>query len=136
MLARVFCESPEPECKLHKGRSHGFVLQLRVRSGEHHRLTAIGLESNHVSFAAFVRMARSLRRVRPVETTTVHLTSFLSDDGKIWCGINTYDGYRWCTTDWPEQYGALRASEPAALHGVSRNERPGLAIRASSSVSP
>jgi hypothetical protein len=124
VLARVFCESPEPECKLHKGRSHGFVVQLRIRSGKHHRLTAIGLESNNVPFRAFVRMARSLRRVKPVETTppaTVHLTSFLSDDGKVWCGINANDGYRWCTTDWPDQHGArLFADGTVVLCGLGQ----------------
>ena len=30
---RVECESPEPECKLNKGRKHGYVAQLRLRSG-------------------------------------------------------------------------------------------------------
>jgi hypothetical protein len=106
---RVSCESPEPQCKLHKGRIHSFLLRMPVRSGN--RVTAIGMLSSHVRFARFVQVARSLRRVppdpstTPPPTTTLHLTSFLSDDGKIWCGLNTYDHSRWCTTNWPNQYG-------------------------------
>jgi hypothetical protein len=68
---RVECESPQPECKLHKGRKHGFVAQMRLRSGAKHRLTAIGLFSSHVSFESFVRMARSLRRVGATGTVSL-----------------------------------------------------------------
>jgi hypothetical protein len=110
VAVRVSCESPEPQCRLHEGRTHSFVLLMRVRSGKRHRLTSIEMLSSHVPFARFVRAARSLRRVKPDETTpppaTVRLTSFLSDDRKVWCGISTYRGDRWCTTAWPDQYGA------------------------------
>ena len=62
---RVSCESPEPECKLNKGRIHSFLLDMRLHTGPNHRLTAIGMLSSEVSFARFVRVARSLRRVKP-----------------------------------------------------------------------
>jgi hypothetical protein len=104
----AYCESAEPECKLFKGRTHGFVLVMRLRTGKQHRLTGIGLESSNISFRQFVRVARSLRRVKPdlSPNPPVHLAGFLSHDGKIWCGIDADDGSRWCTTDWPNQYGA------------------------------
>ena len=94
------CEtSLPPACGLRKGATHGFILNLRVR--RHHRLTSIGMISDHLSFRRFIRMARSLRPVKP--GTTVHLTSFLSDDRTVWCGLSS--DYRWCTTKGPGQYG-------------------------------
>jgi hypothetical protein len=38
---------------------------MRLRSGAQHRLTAIGMFSSQVPFSRFVRVARSLRRVKP-----------------------------------------------------------------------
>jgi hypothetical protein len=101
---RVECESPEPECKLHKGRKHSFVALLRVRSGPAHRLTAIGLQSSHVSFNAFARMARSLRVV--TAATTVSVAEFLSSDGSVWCRIGFYAGDdRWCVYHGADEFG-------------------------------
>jgi hypothetical protein len=95
------CEtSLPPTCGLRKGGKHFFIVQMRVRL--HHRLTAIGMTSDNLSFKRFVRMARSLRPVKPGKT--VHLTGFLSDDRTVWCGLST--DYRWCTTKGPGQYGA------------------------------
>lgn len=102
---RAECESPEPECKLYKGRKHGFVAQLRLRSGAEHRLTAIGLQSSNVSFESFVRMARSLRRIDAART--VSLAEFLSSDGTVWCKTGFYGADdRWCGVTDVNGFGA------------------------------
>jgi hypothetical protein len=110
VAVRASCESPEPECALHTGRKHTFVALLRLRTGAKHRLTAIGLQSSHVSFNAFVRMARSLRPVRAA--ATVSLAEFLSSDGSVWCRIGFYGADdRWCAYHGADEFGASVAPD-------------------------
>ncbi len=114
----AYCETAEPECKLLKGRTHGFYIAMRVRTGKKHRLTGIDLESSNISFHQFVRVARSLRRVKPDHSPNppVHLASFLSHDETIWCGIDA--GSRSCAST---QYGAaLFADGNVVLCGLGQ----------------
>jgi hypothetical protein len=117
----AYCESAEPECKLFKGRTHGFYIVMHLGSGKKDRLTGVDLESSNVSFRKFVRVARSLRRVKPDHSPNppVHLASFLSHDGTIWCGIDA--GSRSCATTSANQYGAaLFADGNVVLCGVGQ----------------
>lgn len=115
----AYCEAL-PRCRLIAGRKHGFLLGLHLRAGKQHRRTSVFLDSSDVSFRRFVRVARSLRRVKPDHTPNppVHLQSFLSHDGKVWCGIDSADGSRWCTTG---SYGAhVSTAGDVVLCGAGR----------------
>ena len=91
----AFCETPYPACALIHGRSHGWLVRLRLRAGKPRTLTDVEMIGSHITVRRFIRAARSLRRVKPAGS--VPLSEFLSSDGSVWCPIGRFDpDDRWC----------------------------------------
>jgi hypothetical protein len=68
------------------GLSADLVQPARRWHGGTQRRTSIHAVSLHLKLREFVRMLRSLRVV-DARRPTVDLSSFLSSDGSVWCGI-------------------------------------------------
>jgi hypothetical protein len=80
---RVYCSHPSP-CRRDTDGYHNGYLLMFFEPG--HPRTMVGIESTRVHERAFLRFARSLRRVRPA-AATLHLQDFLSPDRRYWCVI-------------------------------------------------
>ena len=92
---QVFCAHPYPCLQDTDGYRYGYLLLFFERD---HPRTMVQLTSVHVRERAFLRFARSLRRVRPA-AATLHLTNFLSPDGAFWCTVTR--SAAWCGAQAP-----------------------------------
>ena len=98
------CEVRGSQCRVIKGSDPAWYVSQRRRSGG--RRVEVGLYGSGLSFRAFVRVARSLTRVK--RATDVPLAEFLSSDGAVWCRIGRYDPTdRFCVSHGgADEYGA------------------------------
>lgn len=96
----VFCSHSPPHCDDTNGYRQGYLLIVRNPGPQP---TMVQLTGLHVGLTAFLRVARSLRLVRPA-AGTLHIGNFLSPDRKFWCQIAAPEA--WCVTDGTHQYGA------------------------------
>lgn len=97
------CEVRGSQCRVIKGGNPGWYVSQRRRSGG--RRVEVGLYGSGLSFRAFVRVARSLTRVK--RATDVPLAEFLSTDGTVWCRIGYSSATdRWCAFHGADEFGA------------------------------
>jgi hypothetical protein len=109
----VNCHGPHWRCDVNvkQGFRYGFLIYLRQPARRapgvnKPRRTMIQLSSSHMKLRALLKVARSFRQVS-LDRPAVQLTSFLSSDRGVWCGIGLRsDDDRWCSTYAPH-FGAF-----------------------------